>query len=276
MTVLAARIPRVAFWLLLLAAIVLFLFPVYWIVAMSFKPAIHVFAMPPVWWFRPVLDSYRELFGDAPTLKYLFNSSVISTMAVFLSVILGVPAAYSLSRIQRAWKDSLLFTILCVRMIPPMSLGLPFFLVFLRVGLLDTHFGLALVYLSVNLPLVIWMMKPFFDDIPISLEEAARIDGCTTLQALRLIVVPMVVPAIAAVGILCWVFSWNDFFFALILTRESAKTAPVGITYFIRFEDARWATIAAGATVIALPVVAFSVVVRRYLVTGLTGGAVKH
>jgi len=254
----------------------LFLFPIYWIVAMSLKPPIDVFAMPPVWWFRPRLDSYRELFGDAPTLKYLFNSSAISTMAVFLSVTLGAPAAYALSRLQRWWKDSLLFTILCVRMIPPMSLGLPFFLVFLQLGLLDTHLGLALVYLSVNLPLVIWMMKPFFDDVPIALEEAARIDGCTTFQALRMVVIPQVLPAMAAVGILCWVFSWNDYFFALILTRESAKTAPVGITYFIRFEDARWATIAAGATVIALPVMVFSLVVRRYLVSGLTGGAVKQ
>jgi multiple sugar transport system permease protein len=273
---LGASLSRTGYWAVLSGAILLFLFPIYWIVAMSLKAPIDVFAMPPVWWFQPTLDSYRELFGDAPTLRYLLNSTLISSLAVVLALLLGVPAAYALSRLQRRWKDTLLFTILCVRMIPPMSLGLPFFLVFLRLGLLDTHLGLALVYLSLNLPLVIWMMKPFFDDVPIALEEAARIDGCTTAQALRLVVAPLAAQAMAAVGILCWVLSWNDFFFALILTREAAKTAPVGITYFIRFEDARWATIAAGATVIALPVVVFSILVRRYLVSGLTGGAVKQ
>jgi len=272
----SAALARAGYWAILSAAILLFLFPIYWIVSMSLKAPIDVFAMPPVWWFRPTLESYRELFGDAPTLRYLVNSTVISSLAVLLALGLGVPAAYALSRLQRRWKDTLLFTILCVRMIPPMSLGLPFFLMFLRLGLLDTHLGLALVYLSLNLPLVIWMMKPFFDDVPIALEEAARIDGCTTAQALRLVVAPLAAQAMAAVGILCWVLSWNDYFFALILTREAAKTAPVGITYFIRFEDARWATIAAGATVIALPVVVFSVLVRRYLVSGLTGGAVKQ
>ncbi|MDA8219143.1 MAG: carbohydrate ABC transporter permease [Dehalococcoidales bacterium] len=270
------RLSLAGYWALLLAATLIFLFPMYWIVAMSFKSPIDIFAMPPKWLFTPQLDAYADLFFSAPSGQYLMNSAIVSSMAVVLSLSFGVPAAYALSRLQYAWRESALFAILCVRMIPPMSLGLPFFLVFLELKLIDTHLGLALVYLSVNLPLVIWMMKPFFDDVPVALEEAARIDGCSTFQAFRMVVLPLIPYAVAAVGIFCWIFSWNDFFFALILTRESAKTAPVGITYFIRFEDAKWATIAAGATIIAVPVVAFSIAVRKYLLTGLTAGAVKE
>jgi multiple sugar transport system permease protein len=160
-------------------------------------------------------------------------------------------------------------------MAPPIAFTIPYFLVYRHLELLDTLSGLIIIYLTFNLSLVIWMMRPFYDQLPRSLEEAAWMDGATPWQGFTKIILPLSGPGLAATAILCFLFAWNDFFFALILTRTQAMTAPVAVVNFMNYEGWEWGRIAAGGTMIMLPVLAFSFVVRKYLVHGLTGGALK-
>jgi multiple sugar transport system permease protein len=200
---------------------------------------------------------------------------VVSTAATVLPMLLGVPAAYALSRWQARAASGISLWILASRMAPPIAFTIPYFLAYRHLGLIDTWAGLVLIYLTFNLSLVIWMMRPFFDQLPRALEEAAWIDGATTAQGFWRIVMPLAAPGLAATAILCFLFAWNDFFFALILTRTEAMTAPVAVVNFMNYEGWEWGRIAAGGTMVMLPVLVFSLLVRKYLVHGLTGGAVK-
>jgi multiple sugar transport system permease protein len=160
-------------------------------------------------------------------------------------------------------------------MAPPLAFTLPYFLIYRHLDLLDTRTGLVVIYLTFNLSLVIWMMRAFFDATPRSLDEAAWIDGASVWQGFLRIALPLAAPGLATTAILCFLFSWNDFFFALILTRTEAITAPVAVVNFLNYEGWEWGRIAAGATMVMLPVLVFALLVRRYLVSGLTAGAVR-
>jgi multiple sugar transport system permease protein len=198
-----------------------------------------------------------------------------ASFSTLLALLLGVPGAYALSRWTGRGKGALRLAILVTRMAPPIAFTIPFFLFYRWVGLLDTVTGLVLVYTSFNLPLVIWMMQPFFETVPASLEEAALVDGASQRVIFTRIMLPMVTPGIAATAILCFLYAWNDFFFALILTRTAARTAPVAVVNFMNYEGWEWGKIAAGGSLVMAPVLVFSLAVRRYLVSGLTAGAVK-
>jgi multiple sugar transport system permease protein len=249
------------------------LFPCLWMVLLSFRPSGDIFDMSLV--FRPTLENYRGLWGGLFPGSF-GNSIVISAAATLLSLLLGVPAAYSLSRWRFRARRHVALWILATRMAPPVAFTIPFFLAYRFIGLLDHVAGLVVIYLTFNLALVIWMMQAFFDSVPRSLEEAAWIDGCNVWSAFRRIALPLSAPGLAATAVLCFVLSWNDFFFALILTRTNAMTAPVAIVNFMQYEGWEWGKIAAGGTLVMLPVVAFGMLVRRYLTQGLTAGAVKE
>jgi len=231
--------------------------------------------MPPKWFFRPVLDNFQELFSTQPYHRYILNSLIISSCTIGLSMVLGVPAAYALSRLRIKGRNVLAFWLMATRMAPPITLAMPFFLIYRDLKLLDTHIALIIVYMTFNLSWVVWMMWSFFTDVPRELEEAGSIDGCSRFTGFLRIALPIVGPGLAATAVLCWVLAWNDFMFALILTRRVAKTAPVAITIFMRFEEIRWGTISAGGVTVMAPVVLFSMIVRKYLVRGLAMGAVK-
>jgi len=252
------------------------IFPIYWILTLSLKNQVDSFAFPPMWIFKPIADNYVKLFVEESFVKYLINSLVVSLLSVGIGMILGAPAAYALSRLKKRGIEWLLFIILCIRMIPPMSLSVPFFTLFAKFRLIDTYLGLTMVYLTFTLPLIIWILKSFFDEVPPALEECAVLEGCSTFQVFRKISLPLISEATVAAAILSWIFSWNEFLFAMVLTRESAKTAPVMITTFMKFEDIEWGLIAAASMIIAFPVVIFGIFVRRYLVSGLTSGALKE
>jgi len=187
-----------------------------------------------------------------------------------------VPAAYVLARWRFRGRHQVAMWILVTRMAPPIAFTIPFFLGYTRLGLMDTVAGLALIYVTFNLALVIWTMKGFFDAVPRSLEEAAWIDGAGVWSAFWRVALPLAAPGLAATGILCFILSWNDFFFALILTRTEAMTAPVAIVNFMQYAGFEWGKIAAGGVSVMLPVLLFTVLVRRYLVSGLTAGGVKE
>ncbi len=257
-----------------LALLLLTLFPVLWLVQMSLKVEAEAFQMPPRLLFVPTLENYRALF-EGKFARSFGNSTFVSVATTLLAMLLGVPAAYALSRGGFRAEKGIALWILTTRMAPPIAFAIPFFLAYRYAGLIDTLTGLILVYLTFNLSLVIWMMRMFFDGLPRSLEEAALIDGASPAQAWLRVTMPLAGPGLAATAILCFLFAWNDFFYALVLTRSQAMTAPVAIVNFMNYEGWEWGKIGAGGTLIMLPVVVFAALVRRYLLRGLVTGAFK-
>jgi multiple sugar transport system permease protein len=253
---------------------VVVLFPFLWLLQMSLKTDLEALKMPPVLLFIPSLQNYVDLV-DSKFLRYLSNSAITSTSTTVMALLVGVPAAFALSRATFGNNRLLSIWILFTRMVPPIAFGIPFFMIYRNVGLIDTLYGLVIIYLTFNLSLVVWMMRTFFDGLPRSLEEAASIDGASKTQAFLQITLPLSAPGLATTAIFCFLLSWNDFFFALILTRTNAMTAPVGIVNFMNLEGWDWGKITAGSTMIALPILLISFAVRKYLVQGLTAGAIK-
>jgi len=252
--------------------LVLVLFPFLWMLQMSLRPNEDIMGYGLR--FVPSLANYRALWtGNFP--KSFANSLAAGASSTVLSLLLGVPAAYALSRWRFRARRAVAMWILATRMAPPIAFTIPFFLAYRYLHLLDTVTGLVIIYLTFNLSLVIWMMQGFFDSVPRELEEAAWIDGCTIWDAFRRIALPLAAPGVAATGVLCFILSWNDFFFALILTRTSAMTAPVAIVNFMQYEGWEWGKIAAAGTLVMLPVIVFTFFVRTYLVRGLMAGGLK-
>ncbi len=256
--------------LLLLAILT---FPFIWLVQMSFRPNKDIFGYS--LWFTPTLDHYAALWTGTFSWSFL-NSAIVSLSSTALALVIGVPAAFALSRGRFRSSRWIALWILTTRMAPPVAFTIPFFLAYRYLGLIDTRIGLVVIYLTFNLALVIWMMRPFFDGVPRELEEAAWIDGCSVWKAFRIVTLPLAVPGLAATAVLCFILSWNDFFYALVLTRTAASTAPVAIVNFIQYTGWEWGRIAAAGTLVMLPVVLFSLLMRNYLVGGLTAGGTKE
>ena len=254
--------------------ILVLLFPFLWLLQMSFKPEKEILAFPPRLLFRPTLEHYLAIWSGQFHRSFA-NSTIVSLISTILSLALGVPAAYSLSRARLGAESQIALWVLATRMAPPIAFTIPFFLAYRHLEWLDTLHGLILIYLTFNLSLVIWMMRTFFDSIPRALDEAALVDGAGVWGTFFRVILPLSAPGFAATAIFCFLLSWNDFFFALILTRTQAMTAPVAVVNFMNYEGWQWGKIAAGGTMVMLPVVVFSILVRNYMVRGLTAGAVK-
>lgn len=252
--------------------VLLVLSPFLWLVQLAFKPAADIFDDSLL--FVPTLEGFASLL-QGNFLKSFGNSLLVSTLSTGFSLVIGVPAAYALTRWKFKGRDRIALWILVTRMAPPIAFTIPFFLAYQYLGLQDTVIGLAIVYLTFNLAIVIWLMQTFFEAVPASLEEAAWIDGCGVWQAFWRVALPLTAPGLAATAVMCFIFSWNDFFYALILTRTNAITAPVAIVNFLQYEGWEWTKIAASGTLVMFPVIVFTVLVRKYLVRGLTAGGVK-
>ena len=251
---------------------VVVMFPFLWLLQMSFRSNDDILGLSVL--FTPTLEHYRALrVGQFP--RSFANSAMASVASTLLSLLIGVPAAYSLSRVEFRARRQIALWVLTTRMAPPIAFTIPFFLAYRHLDLVDTVPGLVIIYLTFNLALVIWMMRTFFDSVPRALEEAAWIDGSSVWGAFLRVTLPLAAPGLGATAVLCFIFSWNDFFYALILTRTAAMTAPVAIVNFMQYEGWEWGKIAAGGTLVMLPVVVFSLIVRNYLVRGLTAGGLK-
>lgn len=249
--------------------------PILWLVMLSLKTPLDAFAYPPLLIFEPTLQNYRDIFADDAFVQSIWNSIIVSVGSVALAILLAVPATYGLANLRGAFRRNILLWILLTRMAPGMIYIIPYFIIYDRIDLLDTHLGLIIVYLIFNVPLMMWMLMPFWNAIPRELEEAALIDGANRLQVLIKVDLPLIRTGIIAASILAFVFSWNEFLFALILTRRDTITLPVSIISFMAFEGTEWGKIAAAAVLIMLPVIVFGLAIRRYLISGLTAGAIK-
>lgn len=265
--------------------VVFTLFPLFWILAMSLKDFRDIIAYPPKFTFVPTLDNYREVFFDNQPIgelseipeyvRYLFNSLMTTMGAVILSLAVGLPAAYSLARSKLKVKESVSFTILSIRFAPELIVILPLFTIFKRTGLYDTFHGLILVHQLITLPLVIWIMLGFFRDVPRELEEAARIDGAGIWTTFSRIVLPMTQPGIGSALIIAFVFSWNNLLFGLIMSGGRTMPITMGILQAMTFDQIKWGLMAAAAVFSAIPGIVIAVFFQRFLVRGLTMGAVK-
>lgn len=278
----APPLPRRA---LRLAAQLLFLcffvLPILWILMMSFKEFRDIIAWPPTFLFTPTLDNYREiLVGDVPGewpdyLRFMLNSVIISGCAVLLAVLLGVPAAYALARGGIRGRDHIAFTFLSFRFAPELMVILPMLMIYTRTGLYDSYIGLILAHQLICLPMVIWIMMSFFQDIPGEIEEAARVDGASVWLTLRAVILPIALPGIASATIIAFIFSWNNLIFGLILSGGSTRPVTMGILQAMTFDQIKWGEMAASAMIAAVPGMIGALFLQRYITRGLTMGAVK-
>ncbi len=234
-------------------------------------------ALPPpeTWYDAIVRGQGMVIAGPSRYGERFVNSIIIGFGSTFLAVVLGTLAAYAFSRFRVPLKDDLLFFILSTRMMPPIAVAIPIFLMFRNLGLSDTHLGMILLYTGVNISLAVWLLKGFIDEIPREYEEAALIDGYTRFQAFRKVVLPQAVTGIAATAIFCLIFAWNEYAFAVLLTSGTAQTAPPFIPTIIGVGGQDWPAVAAAATLFLLPVMVFTILLRRHLLRGITFGAVR-
>jgi len=260
--------------LLVLGYAALILFPVVWIATMMVKPAAVMFERPTVWWFRPTLEHFDFVLA-AGFQWYLLTSFVIALASTILVVIIGTPAAYAFARFDIWRRDDLFLFILATRMAPPVCLVIPFYLIYSKLGLIDTYVGLIVAYLTFNLSFYVWVLRSFCRDLPVELEEAAMVEGYPRWQVLRRIVLPLLRPGIVATAVLCFIFAWNEFLFAFMLGGKTVKTLPVAIPTLITTQGVRWGEMAIVGIVALVPILIVVFLLQRHIVRGLTLGAVK-
>jgi multiple sugar transport system permease protein len=264
-------------WLLLVFALIFAIFPIYWLVTMSLKTNVQITAWPPmVFSFKPTAENWNYvLVTGPPYLRYVLNSVVIVAFTTLITLSVGSMAAYSLSRFRFRGRYLFMFWILTARILPPVAIGIPFFLLMRRLGLVDSYLAVVLAHCSFIMPMGVWLMTSFFDQVPKELEEAVKVDGGSPLQAFLYVVVPVSSSGLAAAAILASIFSWNEFFYALVLTGMRTRTMTVAVAAFQGAISLQWGQMAAAATLTILPLVIMVSLAQRRLISGLTAGALK-
>lgn len=288
---------RISFWIVLGLVFLFFMFPLYWIFISSFKNRADVITREPSYipWlqFDPTLRNYEDIFvsrsgesGSGSTVttaadvsefrNRLLNSVIITGASTFLAVLIGTLTAYAVSRFRIPLENDFMFFVLSTRMLPPIVVLIPIFVLFSDFGLRDNYWGLILLYISMNLPFVVWIMKGFFDEIPSEYEDAAMVDGYSRLQAIYKIVIPEAIPAMAATAVFSIIVSWNEFVLANFLNRDAASTVPPYLNSIIGVGAVEWGRLAAATVVFVIPVIIFTFMVRNNLLRGVTFGAVRR
>ncbi|WP_091583489.1 carbohydrate ABC transporter permease [Alteribacillus bidgolensis] len=255
--------------------IVVFLFlPIFWIFLTAFKPPQEVFTLSVI--FEPTLDNFRTVFGSAYNFgNYYMNSTIVVAVTLLITIPVSIMAAYSISRFQLPGKNLFMFAILATQFIPLIVNVIPFFVMFRNWGILDTTLALIIVNLGHTIPYAIWLIKGFIDNIPKDMEEAGMIDGAGRLRVIWHILLPMAKPGIITATVFCFVITWNEFMFALILTNQEAVTLPVALSYFVGQDGVIWNEMAAAGMVYVLPTIIFMLIVRKQFVLGMSSGGLK-
>jgi multiple sugar transport system permease protein len=276
------RLWNIAYLIGLFLAMLVICLPGLWIVLSSLRPTVEIMAKPPVWIPRELsLDAYRAMFGGLgqggiPVWEYFRNSLVISITSTAIALIIGMSGGYAFARFRFRGKSGVFLGLMLTRSVPGVALSLPIFMVYSRVGIIDTHFGLILTYVALNVPFTIWLIDGFFRQVPKDLAEAAQIDGCTRWQAFWQVEFPLAGPGIASAGIFAFLTCWNEYALASQLTRSvNSKTLPVGLLDYTSEFTIDWRGMCALAVVMIIPALALTFIIQKHLVSGLTFGAVK-
>lgn len=258
--------------ILIALVVVAFGFPLAWMLLASVQPSIVITSPDSISKFQFTLENFVSVFQKQHFAVFAWNSFVIAATTTILSLVIGVPAAYAIAR----WKmHRSSFVVLIARIVPGISLLVPWYYIFAQVGLVDTYASLILTHMFVGLPLVVWIMMNTFEALPAELEEAGQIDGLSQIGAFARVAVPLAAPGVATATVLSMIFSWNNFLFALVLSGSNTKTLPAAIFNFISYASIDWGGLMAASVVITLPVMLISLFMQRYIVAGLTGGATK-
>lgn len=264
---------KIFFGLLILAIIIPILFPLYFVFISSFKNMAQVYIMPPkLIGFKPIMDNYIYIFKTQNYGTYMVNSTIVATVSTALSLLFGVPAAYVIARYKMTGAST---GILAARLLPNISLLLPYYFIFSRLQMIDTYRVLIISHMVLSMPLIVWIMTGFFSDIPMELEEAAIVDGCTRQRCFSGVILPLCTPGLVTCSTLSFLGSWNNFQFAMILSGEKTRTLPVSLQYFVSGADIRWGRMMAATIVVIVPTIILTMILQKYIVQGMTAGAVK-
>lgn len=259
-------------WIGVIIVLIPPLFVFLWMFTSALKSQVDILSPVPKLIFTPTLKNFIGVLQGENFLKYMWNSGVIAVVSTFVAMVLGLPAAYSIARFRQ---QKLAMGLLVARMIPFVSYLLPWFIFFRKLNLIDTYTALITTHLTITLPMVIWLMISYFEDVPEDLEEAAMVDGCSRIKSFAVVTLPLVRNGVVASAILSFIFSWNQFLFSLILSGPKTKTVPVAVFNFISYEQVNWGGLSAAATLIVLPALVLTLIIQKQIVRGLTMGAVK-
>ncbi len=266
-------IKKALFGLLLLVIMVPILFPLYFVFISSFKNMAQVYIMPPkLIGFQPIFDNYIYIFKTQNYGTYMINSTIVAAASTALSLLFGVPAAYVIARYKMTKAST---GILVARLLPNISILLPYYFIFSRLHMIDTYGVLIISHMVLSMPLIVWIMTGFFSDIPLELEEAAIVDGCTRQKCFTSVILPVCTPGLVTCSTLSFLGSWNNFQFAMILSGEKTRTLPVSLQYFVSGADIRWGRMMAATIVVIVPTIILTMILQKYIVQGMTAGAVK-
>ncbi len=271
------RLFQFLFVLGLLVIVLVMFFPFYWLFISSLKDEAELYQMPPTWIPRnPIWEHYVEIFRDYNLMTYIKNSLIVAGSTTIISILIGAPAAYALAKFKMKGKNLILSLVLSVSMFPGIVIVSPLYLAFRKLNLINTYIGLIIPYLTFSLPLSIWIMNTFFKQIPKELNESAAIDGAGHFRTMVQIIMPLAAPGVFTTAILNFIAAWNEFLFALIFMTDKEKyTVPVGLTMFQGAHTIRWDLIAAATVVITLPLIIMVLVLQKWIIAGLTAGAIK-
>lgn len=260
------------FYVLLTVILLYFLFPFLWMLQASFKNIVDILDTGKIFVFRPTAQNYLDVFGKYEFFEPIWNSFYIGVISTILALVFGLPTAYSIAREKQNLFASV---ILIIRIIPGISFLVPWYIFFMNINLIGTYTSLIVVHMLIALPLIIWIMIPYFESLPKELEQAAWVDGCSKIGTFLRIILPLSSPGVLTASLLAFIFSWNNFIFALVLCTHATRTLPTAVFKFISYTEINWGGLMAAAVVITVPILLISLMLQKYIIKGLTAGAVK-
>jgi multiple sugar transport system permease protein len=263
---------KLLFLILVLAIVIPMLFPFFWMFMSSFKTQVDIISWPPKFIFQPTMRNFQRVFGEQNFALYLKNSSIVGFSAVLFSLLVGLPAAYSIARFGQ---KRLLMLILVARLMPGISFLMPWYIVFSRLRLMDSYVALILSHILIVLPVVVWIMSADFETIPLELDASAMVDGATRQRAFLSIILPLSMPGAVTSTTLGFIFSWNNFMFSQVLSMEKTRTLPIAVYNFMSYAEVDWGGVMAAAVAIVTPAIILTMIFQKYVIKGLTVGAVK-
>ena len=263
---------KLLFLILIIVIVIPMIFPFFWMFMSSFKTQVDIIHWPPKIFFHPTMRNFNRVFGEQNFLLYLKNSSVIGFSTVLASLLLGLPAAYSIARFGQ---KRILMLIFVARLMPGISFLMPWYIIFSRLRLMDSYTALILSHILIVMPLVVWIMSAYFETIPTEMEASAMVDGATRQRAFLSIILPLSMPGVVTATTLGFIFSWNNFMFSQVLSMEKTRTLPIAVYNFLSYAEVDWGGVMAAAVAIVTPAIILTMIFQKYVIKGLTVGAVK-